>query len=87
MKWFKKLRYTNVMESVQKVQRKLNDLNKGITSRPWVAVPGFNVMTTITFNAGGISPTFDANTGYPVKVFVNNLTGEVKTYSAYAFMD
>ena len=80
-------RYNKKMENVQKVQRIVNELNKGLPSRPWVAVPGFNVMTAISFHNGGASPTFDANTGYPVKVFVNNLTGEVKTYSVYMFME
>lgn len=81
-KWFKHL-YTVKVENPRKVQLRLNALNFNQPGRPWIAVPGFNVMTGIRFD--GDSAVFEPNRGYPVKVFVNKKTGEVRTYAAYAF--
>ena len=76
-------RYTNKVENPYKVDARLKQLNKGLSNKPWVAIPGFNVMTGITFTPQG--PYFNSTSGYPVKVFVNIVTGEVKTYSAEFF--
>lgn len=81
------------MEDPQKIQRKLDQLNGGTgqtgigpllpVNRRWIAVPGYFVVTG--FNYGNGNPIFNANFGYPLKLFVNEVDGEMKFYPASLF--
>lgn len=71
------------MENPPKVQAMLTELNKGHSSRPWIAVDGFNVMPEALLNpAGGYVIT---SKGYNVKIFINTDTGEIKLFPASLF--
>lgn len=82
-----KQRYTKKMrESPSKVQAKVIALNKVAPTgqKKWAALDGFNALTTVNFTVTG-QANFNPGHGYPVKAFVNNVTGEIKLYSAYLF--
>jgi hypothetical protein len=77
-------------ENALKVQKKLNELNSrepglllSAVSATWTAVPGYFAVTGFDYGQG--SPTFNANFGYPIKIFVNQRTGEMKFYPASLF--
>ena len=80
------------MEDTQKIQQKLNELNSkesplfhlgGQFAGPWVHVAGYFALTGVDLKEGG--STFNPSFGVPVKVFMNNKTGEIKTFSACLF--
>ena len=50
----------------------------------WVPIDGFNTITTLSFNANG-GAVFNANSGYPLKGFLNTSTGEIKIFDARRF--
>ena len=80
------------MEDVEKVQKLLNELNAkeaplhglgGAFAGPWVHIQGYFAITGFDFKEGG--NIFNPSFGVPVKVFMNNKTGEIKIYSAFLF--
>ena len=80
------------------MQAKVNELNlqeptpvgqRGLlptVANNWVAIPGYFALTGYTPNSalasGGL---FNPSYGYVVKIFVNNRTGEMKTYPYQLF--
>jgi len=77
-------------ENLLKVQQKINELNQKepkllfpAVSAIWSAVPGYFAITGFDYGQG--NPTFNANFGYPIKIFVNQKTGEMKFYPASLF--
>ena len=50
----------------------------------WVPVDGFFTTTSLGFKSDS-TPIFNPNAGYPLKLFVNNQTGEVKMFDARRF--
>lgn len=67
----------------QKIQEKLAELNSGLTTPLWVIAEGINAITTMTLQEGKI--IFNPNIGYPVKIFTNTKTGEIKIFDARIF--
>lgn len=50
----------------------------------WVPVDGFFTATNLSFKLDS-TPVFNPNAGYPLKLFVNTRTGEVKMFDARRF--
>ncbi len=83
------------MENPGKVEAKIGELNRqepkpktsiGFplhTPLVWKAVPGYFALTG--FNYGQGNPQFNPSYGYPVKVFVNERTGEMRIFPASLF--
>jgi hypothetical protein len=72
-----------MQENRIKVQEKINELNQ--SSPGWVDVAGFHAITSFEFPVYGKGATFNPSAGFPVKIFVNNITGEVKLFAAALF--
>lgn len=87
MVWpFRTRRYTRRMdEDDVKVAAYLRKLNKGNVGH-WVASEGFNIWLKFQFGKKGAPNNIDAGQGIVVKVFFNDLTGEVKTVLAQAMV-
>ena len=77
MKWFR--RYNRHVEDLnaKRIKQILSKLNKGKTG-PWQPVEGFNTM--LALKPGFITWDVNNNLGLTVKAFINNITGEIKTY-------
>jgi hypothetical protein len=76
-----------MQENMQKVIDKVNQLNRAekvAANRKWSALDGYNALTTVTFDANN-RPIYNPSFGYPIKVFINNATGEMKLFSVYKF--
>lgn len=65
-------------EDPKKIQKILDELNRDLPKPVWEDAIGYHSLTTITFSNGGIN--FDLSSGIIVKAFVNNDTGELRTY-------
>jgi hypothetical protein len=79
-----------VRENKVKVQEYLDKLNGSTKPKLWVAGDGFHVMNGFDFGIDGdgfSTATFHADTGYPVKLFINVETGEVRAVGAFKFKD
>lgn len=89
MNWFK--RYTRRMDAPQdnprKVNLKLAELNKGLATPQWVPADGLSALTGFKFGYNEHNSQFLSGSGIPVKVFFNNVTGEVKIFLAILFRD
>ena len=79
-------------EDHSKVRAKLDELNGGslgglihVRSVEWVALEGFNALTKFDFLSNG-GAVFTPTAGYPVKIFVNTSTGEMKIFPAAQFL-
>ncbi len=76
-----------LVESQAKIEEKIRTLNAipGNTGQ-WLALDGFHGLTQFQFlpNNGA---NFIPNSGYPIKVFVNSETGEVRMFPAVFFTD
>jgi len=68
-----------------KIQQQLVTLNSGLTSPQWVAVQGENAFTGFGFDQNG-KAIFYGSSGYPVKLFFNTVTKELKMYSLTLFL-
>jgi len=68
-----------------KIQAKVDELNRGLPVPQWAAVSGENafVSFTLTGNQTGI---FNVNQGYPVKLFFNGVTNELKMFPLNLFL-
>lgn len=77
-------RYTRRMEDPQKVQDKIIELNKNSKVGKWLAVEGYQALIDVRWKDGD-EITFNLDQGYTLKVFVNNVTGEVKMFAAELF--
>ena len=55
--------------------------------RQVAAVPGFFAFTGFEFPKYGQGVIFNPSFGFPVKVFINNVSGEMRAFSAYFFKD
>lgn len=72
------------MEDPKKITAKLDELNKNERGNPWIVVSGNHVIPEA--NAVGRQGfKFDYDRGYVVKMFVNIVTGEVKTFAIKHF--
>lgn len=80
--WFTKLMPPR--ENQQAIINWQNWLNRAYPPGPWVALGGFYTITRMELGANN-QVTFNANVGYPLKGFLNNATGEVKTFDARKF--
>lgn len=76
-------RYTERMEDREKIQNKLDELNKGLKKPIWDESLGFVMMPAIDIKNNSI--TLDS--GIAVKLFINTETGEVQTFWADNYMD
>lgn len=85
------MRYTEIMEAPQenpqKVQLKVAELNRGLSTPQWVPADGLSALTGFKYGLKNDDAEFLVSTGIPVKVFFNNRTGEVKIYLAALFKD
>lgn len=85
MRLFGRKRYTRRMEDPKKVQDKVKELNTMYPPGKWLPVDGFGSWTDVT----GRSPkdlTFNPSEGFIVKIFVNDTTGESKSFSWVLFL-
>jgi len=80
MRWFR--RYTRRMEDFAKVKAKVDELSKA-TGHKWTALNGSHAVTKVNIKDGLYE--FLPDTGMPVKVFVNLLTGEAKMFMYFVF--
>lgn len=92
MIWFKCPNLYNrsmepAQENTRKVQLKLAELNTGLNPAQWVSADGFSALTGFKFGKTNNDSQFLASSGVPVKVFFNNVTGEVKIFLAVLFRD
>ena len=83
IKYIKKLLgISNSMEIDEaKVQSKITELNR--LGGNWFAVDGMHALTTVAFK--GDSPLFNPASGILLKVFINKVNGEIKTFPAIMF--
>ena len=65
-----------------KVAAKLAELN-ALNQGTWIEGAGLHAVTQFESIDNGVK--FNPYVGFPLKIFVNLQTGEVKTYSARAF--
>jgi hypothetical protein len=72
-----------VQENPQAVQNWIDWLNK-TTDSTWIAMNGFTALTVVTIEDNG-TVTFNPNSGFPLKSFLNTQTGEVRSFSAHKF--
>ncbi len=73
-----------MQEDPQKVERYRLWLNQQTPGQNWVALVGFNAMTTCYYNATG-QLVFNPNYGTPIKAFINQSTGEIRNFDARYF--
>lgn len=72
------------MESQQKVNAKLAELQQA-TGHRWLQVNGFNAITGFDYGANGQGANFNPGFGYPVKIFIDSVSGEMKLFPAELF--
>ena len=61
-----------------------NWLNQVYPPGPWVAIEGFtSTITTIPTTSDTV--TFNVNSGYVMKSFINTANGEIKSFDARRF--
>lgn len=73
-----------VQENRQLVQNWIDWLNTTSGPGPWVEMNGFTALTVVTIEDNG-TITFNPNRGFPLKSFLNTLTGEIRSFSATKF--
>ncbi len=80
------------MENVGKIRQYITYLDSleprdqnGNVIQQWVPVQGYFATTGFNFGNQISGPNFNANFGYPVKLFYNTRTGEVKMFHATIF--
>ena len=73
------------MEDKAKVDEVISELNGDLKSPIWFPVDGFKLFPNISYKPGRKDVTVTPSSGYPVKLFVNVNTGEVKAYAASLF--
>jgi hypothetical protein len=71
------------MEDAKKVQAKVDELSKA-TGHAWRALPGNHAMTKVVVKSE-YNFTFIPDAGMPVKIFVDLVTGEVRTFMYFVF--
>lgn len=72
------------MENTLAVQNQVLQLNLLNPSESWIPVDGFNFMNAVKINPNN-TITLEKSKGYPVKLFLNTATGEVKVFNASRF--
>jgi hypothetical protein len=73
------------MEDQEKIKRRLEALNAGLANKPWIQVKGINVMPLVEQNNLTGKSHVTTESGYPVKLFVHSVTGEIKAFSSRMF--
>jgi hypothetical protein len=71
-------------ENRQRVLTKIASLNASDGGN-WVELQGFNALTTVFYQANG-SVVFNPNYGFPIKAFLNQVSGEIKVFDARNFL-
>lgn len=67
-----------------KIQKKLEELNASSNeTNPWAPVNGYNVMPEIRLEKDALNVS--GNSGMVIKVFVNQETGEIKSFPIALF--
>jgi len=73
-------------EDREKINQKLIELNGGTIEGPWTDGQGFHAIQKFTFEPDPVtSSKFYQNEGFPIKFFLNTVTGELKIFSARLF--
>lgn len=73
-------RYSMIPPPVKTIQQILNDLNHGLPSKPWRASSGVRIINGATLEKDALE--LNSSEGLVVKLFINDETGEIKTYFA-----
>lgn len=68
-----------------KIQNQLNSLNHGLESPQWSFVNGENAFMGFNIDPSG-KASFAGNVGYPVKLFFNSTTNELKMFPLTLFI-
>jgi hypothetical protein len=72
-----------IQEDQIKIQAKIAELTKQFGGN-WSPVDGFTALTNVQFITEGL--IFNPTVGVPIKAFINQDTGEIKTFSAQLFI-
>lgn len=82
--FLKKFGIIRIMEISQvKIDAKLAELNAGLTPSPWSAMEEQSALMKTEFKDG--KPVFYGSTAFIVKIFFNNITGELKFFPINMF--
>lgn len=68
-----------------KIQSKINELNDGLPTPEWVRVNGSNAFVQFNITSDGKNK-FSMDAGYPVQIFVNSRTNELKMFPVAIFI-
>lgn len=71
-------------EDLQRVERYRLWLNSLTPGQNWVALAGWNAITTVSAGQGG-QLVYNPQVGRPVKAFLNQTTGEVRMFDSQFF--
>jgi hypothetical protein len=83
MIWFKRWRrYTKSMDE-KKIFQKLIEL-KQQSGHDWLPLTDTSALTSVDIS-NPQQPSFMPGTGYPVKAFIDTVTGEVRLFSTQIF--
>ncbi len=71
-------------ENTQAIENWQEWLNRTYPPGPWLPINGFTSTITTVPNADDTA-TFNINSGYIMKSFINTSTGEIKSFDARRF--
>lgn len=74
----------SMQEDRSKVQRYITWLNDQTPGQNWVDLTGYNALTTCYYTATG-RLIFNPQFGTPIKAFLNQATGEIRSFDARFF--
>ena len=73
-----------IRENTETVRNWQNWLNTNYPPAAWIPINGFTAIITATPSTNATA-AYNPSLGYPLKSFVNTLTGEVKSFDARKF--
>ncbi len=71
-------------ENPQSVTNWINWLNTNFGPGPWIPLSGHKSYVEMQYDLSG-TPIFNPSLGFPVKLFWNQATGEIKAFDARKF--
>lgn len=74
------------MEDRDKIQAKIDELNNGLSAKPWDEVEGFSMLPKVLFDNSTKKYIIYADQGISLKIFINIESGETVTLWADKFL-